>query len=98
MSLGIAFYAGVRDEIDEVYLWYERQKEGLGESFLTALQVVFDQISQNPKAFAPIHRTIRHLRLKRFPFAVYYQVKLAQIEVIAVHHSSRDPKTWKSRT
>jgi hypothetical protein len=31
MSLPLVFQAGVRDEIDEAYAWYEDQRAGLGE-------------------------------------------------------------------
>jgi plasmid stabilization system protein ParE len=97
MSLPVVFQASVREEIDEAYAWYEQQKKGLGEVFLAAVQVALDQIGQTPEAHAPIYRTVRHCRVKRFPFAVYYRVEPSRIGVIAVHHGKRDPRTWQSR-
>ena len=97
MSLRLIFQAGVRDEIDDAYAWYERRRQGLGEDFLAALQMVFDRIGQAPEVHAPIYQTIRHCQVKRFPYAVYYRVELDRIAVIAVHHGNRDPQTWQSR-
>lgn len=71
MSLPLVFQAGVRDEIDEAYRWYERQREGLGESFLDAVQIVLDQLQRDPERHAPVFQDVRHSRLKRFPYAVY---------------------------
>ncbi len=97
MSLPLVFQAGVRDEIDEAYAWYEEQRRGLGEEFLAEVQRVLDRIEQNPEIYAPIYQTVRHDRVKRFAYTVYYRIELDRIVVIAVHHSKRDAKHWQSR-
>lgn len=97
MSLPLVFQAGVRDEIDVAYVWYERQRQGLGEEFLTAVQSVLDQVERNPELHAPMYENVRHTRVKRFPYAVYYRIEPNRIAVIAVHHSKRDPRDWQSR-
>lgn len=97
MSLPLVFQAGVRDEIDEAYTWYEKQHEGLGEAFLNEVPSVLDRIERNPELHAPIYQNVRHGRLKRFPYAVYYRIDADRIAVIAVHHSKRDPRRWQSR-
>ena len=97
MSLPVVFQPGVREEVDDAYVWYEQQRKGLGEAFLAAVQVALDQIGQAPEAHAPIYRTVRHCQVKRFPFAVYYRAGSNRIDVIAVHHGKRDPKTWQSK-
>lgn len=97
MSLPLVFQEGVRGEIDEAYAWYEEQRRGLGEEFLTEVQSVLDRIEQNPEIHAPIYQTVRYARVKRFAYAVYYRLETDRIVVIAVHHSKRDPKRWQSR-
>jgi plasmid stabilization system protein ParE len=97
MSLPVVLQSVVRDEIDDAYFWYETQRTGLGEAFLTAVQVALDQIGQAPEAHALIYRTVRHFRVRRFPFAVYYRVEPNRVSVIAIHHGKRDPKSWQSR-
>jgi hypothetical protein len=37
------------------YRWYEEQRGGLGEEFLTAVDVLFDTIEQFPEMFARVH-------------------------------------------
>jgi plasmid stabilization system protein ParE len=97
MNLPLVFQAGVRDEIDDAYSWYERQRLGLGEDFLAEVQTVLDRIERNPELHTPIYRNVRHARVKRFPYAVYYRIEPDRIAVIAVHHSKRDPRRWQSR-
>lgn len=97
MSLPLVFQAGVRGEIDEAYAWYQEQHHGLGEEFLIAVQVVLDRIQENPEIHAPMYGPVRHGRLMRFPYSVYYRLEPERIAVIAVHHHKRDPKSWQSR-
>lgn len=97
MNLPLVFQADVRNEIDDAYAWYETQRHGLGEEFLTEVQRVLDQIVRNPEIHAPIYQTVRHSRVKRFAYAIYYRIELDRINVIAVHHSKRDPRHWQSR-
>ena len=59
MSLPLVFQAGVRDEIDEAYAWYEDQRPGLGEEFLAEVQRVLDRIEQNPEIHALIYQSVR---------------------------------------
>ncbi len=98
MSLPLVFQAGVRNEIDQAYAWYEDQRRGLGEEFLAEVQRVLDRIEQNPEIYAPIYQAVRHGRVKRFAYAVYYRIEPDRIVVIAVHHGKRDPKHWQSGT
>lgn len=97
MNPPLVFQAGVRDEIDEAYTWYERHQQGLGEEFLAEVQSVLDRIERNPDLHAPIYQNVRHSRLNRFPYAVYYRIDPDRIAVMAVHHGKRDPRRWQSR-
>jgi hypothetical protein len=87
MNLTLVFQTGVREEIDEAYTWYEKQRSGLGEEFLTEVQFVLDRIERNPELHAPIYKDVRYGRLKRFPYVVYYRIDPDRIAVIAVDHS-----------
>ncbi len=44
-----------------------------------------------------VYKDARCALLRRFPYAIYYRVKRDRIVVIAVFHSSRDPREWQSR-
>ncbi|WP_210420651.1 hypothetical protein [Aquisphaera giovannonii] len=55
-------------------------------------------MGQNPEHYASICRDVRHARLKRFPYAVFYRLEAARIVVASVHHAQRDPARWRNRS
>jgi hypothetical protein len=72
------------------FRFYERQEEGLGTYFLDSLYSDIDSL----RLFAGIHTIhFKKFRLlsKRFPFAVYYEVKDDTAFVRAVLDLRRDP-------
>jgi len=45
-----------------------------------------------------VHRHIRRLLIRRFPYGIFYTTSKDLIIVLAVFHGHRDPKQWKSRS
>jgi plasmid stabilization system protein ParE len=77
--------------------WYERQRDGLGAEFLTAVDEVFERIRETPELYAPEYKSVRRVGLNRFPYIVYYRLVAETVEVIAVQHGSRSSRRWRSR-
>jgi plasmid stabilization system protein ParE len=97
MSWDLAFHPDVEEEVREAYQWYEGRQAGLGDDFLAALEAAYARFQATPEQHQIIEQDIRHSRLRRFPYAVYYRILTDRVEVIAVHHASRDPDRWRSR-
>jgi toxin ParE1/3/4 len=97
MTLPLVFHSDVQPEVDEAYEWYEQQRAGLGDDFLAAIEVVFERISRLPELHQVVFQDVRRGLPKRFPYGVFYRVHADRVEVIAVYHSSRDPRGWQSR-
>ena len=83
--------------MDEAYLWYENQRQGLGEEFLLAVQNAVDSILENPKMYPVVRRDARRALLNRFPYSLLYRLVHEQVVVVACFHAKRDPKRWQSR-
>lgn len=83
-------------EFEDAANWYQREA-GLGEQFVARIQEVLDRIGQMPELHAVVYRDIRRARVQRFPYGVYYRILADRIEVIAVSHNKRDPRSWRSR-
>ncbi len=77
--------------------WYEGRREGLGAEFLTAVDEVFACIRETPELYAPEYKSVRRVGLNRFPYVVYYRIVGDDVEVLAVLHGSRSPRSWRSR-
>ncbi len=66
-------------------------------SFEEEVAAAFGRISGGPDVYQIVEATIRRAPLRKFPFSIFYRTLPQWIEVIAVLHQSRDPRTWRRR-
>jgi len=85
-------------DIEDAAIWYEQQRNGLGNDFLDEVQNALRKMSENPYLYPIVHRNTRRTLIRRFPFAIYYLIEQDSLVVIAVMHGSRHPKRWQQRT
>ena len=97
MSLPLVFRPAAEMEFDAAALWYEGQKPGLGENFVAEVQIVLNEIADNPDRYAAVSGDVREAPVSRFPYCVYYRHRPGRLVVIAVFHTSRDPSVWQAR-
>ena len=98
MTVNLRLRPESEQDLADAAIWYEEQREGLGNQFLDEALSVFSVISDTPLMFPIVHRNIRRALLHRFPFGVYYLIESDEIVVVAVMHGSRNPRRWKSRS
>lgn len=91
------FLAPARAELQEAIDYYEDRRPGLGKELATEVRSTIDRILLNPIAWAKLSANVRRCRLRRFPYALIYQVKPDRVLVVAVMHLRRDPVYWRSR-
>jgi plasmid stabilization system protein ParE len=84
-------------DLDEAHLWYHRQAPRLASDFLTAVNTCLASIRRHPEAHALVDSTMRRALLRRFPYAVFYEIEPVEIVVYAVFHGARDPRAWRRR-
>ena len=84
-------------DIEAAYLWYEQQRAGLDEEFLTAVRSALDDITAQPARYPIIHRETRRVLLHRFPYQLFYRVYDEAVVVVACMHGRRNPIQWRSR-
>jgi plasmid stabilization system protein ParE len=85
-------------DIDDAFLWYGRQRPGLGHDFLAAAQASMDAIAEHPFRHAVVRRDTRRALIRRFPYAIYYRIYGDVVVVVACMHGRRSPRRWQSRT
>ena len=78
-------------------LWYEERRPGLGFEFAEEINRAVYLAAENPERFPIMHRDIRCVRARRFPYSVFFRVESRRIVVLAVFHARRDPSMWKQR-
>lgn len=97
MSRAFIVRPEAEEDLAEARQWYEERREGLGDEFLDQVDAAFERIQRMPLVPSPKYRNVRRVLLKRLPYAAFYLVDDEQITVIAVYHTSRDPRGWQSR-
>ncbi len=84
-------------DIQHAVDYYEEQAPSVTNRFLESLYTEFEIIKRNPKQFQIKYKNSRVRYIKGFPYGIHYALKDQIIEVLAVLHTSRNPKIWKKR-
>ena len=84
-------------ELTEARQWYSHHRKDLDLEFMQCIEEVLSRIQSNPRLFPVVYGGLRRAVVRRFPFAILYEVKAEEIQIIAVFHSRRNPDVWKSR-
>lgn len=86
-------------EIDilEATRWYGGHERGLGREFLRALRAATAPLRRNPLLYQIVEGEARRLLLRRFPYAIIYEIHGSDVVILACLHFSRDPQDWERR-
>jgi len=98
MTRTVAFRLAALREFEDAAVWYEGRRSGLGESFIAAIDDAMELAAKTPNRFPAMHRNVRCVRVRRFPFSVFFVPEPDRIVVLSIFHASRDPIIWKYRT
>lgn len=97
MSLPLRIRPEATAELNEAWNWYDERREGLGDELLGCVEVAFASAQRTPQAHRRVEGRIRQVVVRRFPYVVLFVDYPDYIEVLAVFHTSRDPKQWHGR-
>jgi plasmid stabilization system protein ParE len=86
-------------DLAEAVRWYDERRPGWGARLFDAVSRVFDVIERYPESGSPrrVRPVARQLKVRGFPYVVVYRVRLDDVYVVAVAHTSRRPGYWKAR-
>ncbi|ROZ68976.1 type II toxin-antitoxin system RelE/ParE family toxin [Ramlibacter sp. WS9] len=95
MSWEVSFEAPAQAEIAEAFDWYEQRSYGLGGDFLRVIAAAAEHLERNPEAFPAARGRFRRILLRRFPYALHFELLNGQrVSVLACLHHRRDPARW----
>jgi plasmid stabilization system protein ParE len=88
-----------KKDIQQAVSWYNLKQNHLGNRFLRTLRNEVKIIQKNPTAFINRYNEIHTLVMSNFPFMIHYLIEeeLKKIIVVAVFHTSLNPKNWNNR-
>jgi plasmid stabilization system protein ParE len=70
--------------------WYDEQRIGLGDEFLSEVVVALNRITEDPHRPLIYYRGFRRVLVQRFPYKVFYRVEENYVIVFRVLHGRRD--------
>jgi plasmid stabilization system protein ParE len=97
MAVDLILAQEALQDIGEAYAWYEGQRAGLGEEFLSCVEACVESIRRMPQIHAIVHEGYRRALVRRFPYAIFYEFTDETVTIYAVFHASRDPEKWRQR-
>jgi plasmid stabilization system protein ParE len=97
MAAELALAPEAERDIAEAYAWYEDRRVGLGEEFLSRLEARIQAILRAPEAHPTLIGTFRRALVRRFPYAIFYEVVADVVTIYCVVHTSSDPEKWRQR-
>jgi plasmid stabilization system protein ParE len=93
----LVIWPEAESEVAEAAQWYESQQRGLGHEFLRAFRAATAVLRRTPLHYQVAAEQIRRILLRRFPYAVFYEVHGPEVVILACLHSARDPEEWQRR-
>ena len=97
MSATVSFHRLAERELTEAAQYYDSERPGLGAAFLNEIQRCIRSILDSPEAAPIVAGSVRRRLARRFPYAVLYSVKPAEIRILAIMHLKRRPMYWVGR-
>ena len=99
MAVDIHFDVSASREYLRARRWYAaRAGESIASGFVEELDRVLMRLANSPTSGTEFRQKYRWLRLRRFPYLVYYRIASEQtVVVLAVAHARRRPGYWIGR-
>ncbi len=95
----LRFTRWIEDDLVEALAWYDGKSLKIGDNFRQEVERILDAIEQSPERFALASRNfnVGYLKLRRFPYLVFYQMAGTTPVLVGVLHGASDPEKWLSR-
>jgi toxin ParE1/3/4 len=97
MTYIVSISQQAEDDLREIFLWYEDKKLGLGLVFRDFFETAISSIKLNPLQFQVRYHRIRIKFMEKFPYGIHNTVVNSEIIILAVFHTSLDPKRWQNK-
>lgn len=94
-TLNIRLFA--KEDIQEIVDYYDEKVPSVTDKFLADLFSDFEILEKNPFLFRKKYKETRVRFMQRFPYWIHYRFVNKKVEILAVLHTSRNPKIGEER-
>ena len=81
-------------DISSAVRWYLQIDPHLARRFLAEVHATLRRIRRMPYAFPVRGRVLRRAFIRRFPYLIYYYVRMNVVSINAVLHERRSDTPW----
>lgn len=81
-------------EMEDITIWYENLKKGLGKRFLHQLKSQVNIIKGNPFLFQIKYDKTYVAKTKDFPYLIHFEIDGNKIVIKAIMHTSRNSQNY----
>jgi toxin ParE1/3/4 len=67
-------------------------------SLRSAVERTIDQIAETPQAYPRIEGETRRAIVRRYAYNVFFRIRPREITILAIVHTSCDPRRWQTRS
>jgi len=86
----LSYTTKAKDDLELAYVWYERQRNGLGADFLDCIESSIQSIRANPEIYQIYYASFHGCVVRRFPFVIFYTIESQEIVVHSIFDSRQD--------
>jgi plasmid stabilization system protein ParE len=101
MAYQVRYTGLAAHEVKEAFAWYlDQAGETVAEGFMDEVARAEGHLRSNPFLYQRVADEVRHLVLRRYPYALIYSISGDAVHVLGCFHSSRQPLTlaaWLGR-
>ena len=95
--VGYEYHPDAEAEYHDAIRYYSRLDAELALSFVDEIERIVECARSSPELHRVVTEKVRRILARRFPYAVFYEVREDRILIWAVAHTSREPGYWKRR-
>jgi hypothetical protein len=85
-------------ELVSISDFYNSAATRTGNHFRETLDQWLGWIVDSPEAFAPIHNTVRAVRIRTFPYVILHEILADCVFFISIVHGASDRENWFHRS
>lgn len=87
------------EDIQKAVDYYNQKQDGIGKLFFKMVDQHFDFLKKNYTSCAVRYDKIRCMKVKKFPYAIHYQILEQQktVSIKAVFCTYQNPEKWEER-
>jgi len=98
MSIVVSFHRLAAVEYATARRWYFKRSTSAERRFAQAVDEAVGRVETNPNLGSLTFGSYRWVRLKKFPFLLYFRLYgQSNVEIFALSHSRRKPGNWLRR-